>query len=36
LGNPSSEGGKSPDVKHTLEHMLSRLGDGMKECSIEI
>jgi hypothetical protein len=36
LGNPSCEGGSSPDVMAALEHMLGRLAKGLKEASIEM
>lgn len=34
LGNPSCEGGKSPDVKATLSHMLQRLGERIKDLGV--
>ena len=34
LGNPSCEGGKSPDVKATLGHMLHRLGERIKDLGV--
>lgn len=36
LGNPSCEGGSSPDVKAALEHMLGRLAKGMQAAGIEM